>query len=191
MGQGAFYFLNDVPLCRAIGLHLVQAQREDLGEGAQHLDVTLVEPVVGLETQAAQGAIDPAFDLDRYAQMRADWQGGGRRNALGGRKSGGVGDQLRQFAIDDTQAITLRQRDDLPLLEWTVRWAVHMFEHPIRVPKARQEGHVHPQVLAYHAQRLTQFAIAYVIRKQLKQRMVGDLIGGHQHWIIPRQQGVS
>lgn len=150
LGQGRLDFVDHGLPHAPVALYLVQAQRQDFGEGTQHLQIAVAQAGIGLEAETAQGAIDVAVHLDGHAHVRADGNRRGRWYPLRRRYPRGVRDQLGQIAIDHLLAVAFGQGNDLALVDWAIHGAIHLFQHAILLAEACEKGYVHPQILAYH-----------------------------------------
>src|SRR5258706_6442192 len=102
---------------------------------------------MGLVAEAAKGAEQlVVIQSDGNAQVRADRNGVPFRYLLGSGQQGGVGNQLRQFAIDHFLAIALAQWNLLMLENHPGSALVHMLQHPILFPESGHEGDIHAEM---------------------------------------------
>jgi hypothetical protein len=89
--------------------------------------------------------------VNRHAQVRADGNVVGLGQAHGLVEARGVGNQLRQSAIDHPLTVTDLHGQYVALADRRALVGVDVIKHPIMLAKLRDEGHIHAQV---HPQRV-------------------------------------
>jgi hypothetical protein len=117
-------------------------------KGLHHLKVAIIQRRIGVETEAAESAVESAVaETKRYAQIRADryFPRRGDRHCLG--YGCCVRNQLRQPTFHDFLAVTILERDGITQFDWrSPRFRVEMAEETPVAQELGNEADIHSQM---------------------------------------------